>query len=258
MAATPVTTPWLLCLKPNPSATVRLFCFPYAGGGAGIFGRWAEYLPSSIEVCAVQLPGRGSRLLEPAFKSLPLLVQTAGKELLPWMEKPFSFFGHSMGATIGFELARFLSKEHNLKLAHLFVSGRRAPHLTDDEPPTYDLPESEFLEDLRRLNGTPKEVLEHPELMRLLLPALRADFEMIQRYVYIPGPPLDCAITAFGGLEDQSVPRDQVEAWRQHTTAPFSLEMLPGDHFFIHDAQTALLKSVSCELQRLVRTLTDR
>jgi len=258
MAGIPATSPWLLCPRPNPKAALRLFCFPYAGGAAGTFHRWAEYLPASVELCAVQLPGRGSRLLEPPFKRLPLLVQAAGKELLSYLDKPSSFFGHSMGATIGFELARFLSKEHNIKLAHLFVSGRRAPHLIDNEPMTYHLEEPEFLEELRRLNGTPKDVLNHPELMQLLLPALRADFEMIQTYVYIPGSPLDCSITAFRGLEDKNVTREQIAAWRQQTTARFSLQMFSGDHFFIHEAQTFLLETLSLELQRLVSTLSHR
>ena len=258
MAGTPATNPWLLCPRPNPNASLRLFCFPYAGGAAGIFHRWGEYLPPSVELYAVQLPGRGSRLLELPFKSLPLLVQAAGKELLPYLDKPSSFFGHSMGATIGFELARFLSKEHDIKPAHLFVSGRRAPHLIDTEPMTYHLEQSQFLDELRRLNGTPKDVLDHSELMQLLEPVLRKDFEMIQTYVYTPGPPLDCSITAFGGLEDKNVKREDIEAWRQHTTARFSLQMFSGDHFFLHEAQMSLLESVSRELQRLTSTLSNR
>jgi medium-chain acyl-[acyl-carrier-protein] hydrolase len=123
---------------------------------------------------------------------------------------------------------------------------------------TYHLEEPEFLEELRRLNGTPKDVLDHPELMQLLLPALRADFEMIQTYVYIPGPPLDCSITAFRGLEDKNVTREQIAAWRQQTTARFSLQMFSVDHFFIHEAQTFLLETLSLELQRLVSTLSHR
>lgn len=258
MAGIPAATPWLLCPRPNPDAALRLFCFPYAGGAAGIFHRWVEYLPATVELCAVQLPGRGSRLLEPPFKSLPLLVRAAGNELLSYLDKPFSFFGHSMGATIGFELARLLSKEHNIKAAHLFVSGRRAPQLIDDEPATYHLEEPDFVEELRRLNGTPKDVLNHPELMQLLLPALRADFEMIQTYVYVPGPPLDCSITAFGGFDDESVTREQIAAWRQQTSTRFSLQMFPGDHFFIHEARTLFAETLSLELDRLVSTLTDR
>jgi medium-chain acyl-[acyl-carrier-protein] hydrolase len=258
MAGMAATSPWLVCATPNPKAALRLFCFPYAGGGAGIFRQWAEYLPPNVELCAVQLPGRGSRLLERPFTDLAELVEAAGKELLPYLDKPCSFFGHSMGATIGFELARLLSAEHSINLTHLFVSGRRAPHLVDTEPPTYHLEEREFLEELRRLNGTPKDVLDHPELMQLLLPPLRADFEMIQTYVYIPGRPLDCSITAFGGLEDESVKREDIAAWGQHTTAHFSLQMFSGDHFFLHQAQTFLLETLSIELQRLVSTLSGR
>ena len=258
MATRPATTPWVLCPRPNPNAHLRLFCFPYAGAGAGIFHHWAQYLPATVEVCPIQLPGRGSRLLETAFRDLSLLVKAAGEALLPYLDKRFSFFGHSMGATIGFELARLLSTEHSIEPAHLFVSGRRAPQLIDDEPTTYDLAEPEFLKELRRLNGTPKDVLDHPELMQLLLPALRADFEMIQTYAYVPGRPLDCSITAFGGLDDKNVTREQIEAWRQQTTARFWCEMFAGDHFFIHEAQTRLLQSLSRELERLVRTPGDR
>jgi len=142
-----------------------------------------------------------------------------------------------------------LRREHGPGPVHLFVSGRRAPQVPDPDPPTYNLPEPEFLEELRRLNGTPKAVFEHPELMQLMIPILRADFELVQTYMYLPEPPLDCPISAFGGLQDEDVTREHLEAWRDQTTASFSLQMFPGDHFFLHTAQAFLLQTIACKLQ---------
>lgn len=236
----------------NPSAALRLFCFPYAGGASHIFRAWPQSLPPTVEVCPVNLPGRGNRLLEPPFTNLTLLVQSIAQSLLPHLSKPFAFFGHSMGAIISFELARYLRKEQSPEPVHLFVSGRRAPQALDTEPSTYNLPEAKFLAYLRRLNGTPGEILEHPELMRLMLPLLRADFELVETYSYSKDAPLNCSITALGGLKDDRVKPAQLEAWRKQTSGHFSLQMLPGGHFYLHTAEPLLLEILSSELKQLV------
>ncbi|HEV7906270.1 MAG TPA: alpha/beta fold hydrolase [Pyrinomonadaceae bacterium] len=224
-----------------------MFCFPYAGGAASVYRNWAKHLPSSIEVCPVQLPGRGSRMGEPFFRRIEPLVEAAAEALLPYFDRPFAFFGHSMGAIISFELARLLRREHKLLVTKLFLSARPAPHLPDDEPTTYNLPEPEFREELRRLKGTPQEVLEHPDLMALMSPMLRADFEVCQTYEYVPEPPLKCPITVFGGLQDEEVSREQLDAWRAHTDASFALRMFPGDHFFLHASAPMLLRLIAQE-----------
>jgi medium-chain acyl-[acyl-carrier-protein] hydrolase len=200
----------------------------------------------------VQLPGREARLLETPFNSLPPLVERLSQALLPYLDRPFALFGHSMGSVIAFELARFLRREHSLEPAYLFVSGRFAPQIPEPEPHSYDLAEPEFIEELRRLNGTPKEVLAHPELMQLITPMLRADFRLIQTYSYASGEPLSCAITAFGGLEDADVTREHLEGWREQTRGPFTLRMLPGDHFFLHTAQEQILRTISRQLRHEV------
>jgi medium-chain acyl-[acyl-carrier-protein] hydrolase len=251
MSTPPATSRWLSGYKPNPRAALRLFCFPYAGGAANIFHSWSQSLPSSVEVCPVQLPGRGNRLPEPAFTGLELLVETAARELLPFFDKPFAFFGHSMGAIISFELANRLRLEQRREPVHLFVSGRHAPQIPEDETPTYNLPEKDFLDELRRLKGTPAEVLEHAELMQLMLPVLRADFELIQTYRFAARPLLDCPITAFGGMEDTEVTRESLEAWREMTTGAFKLRMLPGDHFFLNIARPLFLQTLARDLQQV-------
>jgi medium-chain acyl-[acyl-carrier-protein] hydrolase len=187
----------------------------------------------------------------PAFTQLQPLVQAIAPVLLPHLDKPFAFFGHSMGALVSFELARLLRKEYNISPVHLFVSGRHAPQIPDTKPPVHALPEPEFKEELRRLNGTPEAVLQNAELMQLLVPILRADFAVLETYVYTTEPPLNCPITAYGGSEDEEASYDELQAWQKQTNAAFSLQMFTGDHFFLHSAQSLLLQSLSQELHRI-------
>jgi len=251
MATTTGTTLWLVT-KPRQAAKLRLFCFPYAGGAATAYRMWSKFLPNEVDLCPVQLPGRGGQMGKKAFTQMTPLVEAAAGELAPYFDKPFAFFGHSMGAVIGFELARYLRSQSKPGPVHLFVSGRRPPQSPKEIVPTYDLPEPEFLEMLRQLGGTPKEVLEHQELMPLIIPLLRADFELIQTYAYTAGSPLSCPITAFGGLQDPEVSQEELKGWRQQTTSLFSMKMLPGDHFFLHSAQNVLLSLLARDLQQIV------
>lgn len=241
---------WLTCPQPNPQAALRLFCFPYAGGGTLSYRPWAELLPQ-VEVCPILLPGRERRLAEPAFTQLPALIAALHSAILPYLDKPFVCFGHSMGGLLAFELIRQLQPQAQTPL-HLFVSGCRAPHLPDPEPLTHTLPDDEFLAELRRFNGTPAEVLANRDLMALLLPTIRADFTVFKTYRYSPQPPLSCPITAFGGWQDPMVTHDHLQAWQSQTKATFSLHMLPGDHFFIHSHQHLLIQIMSAKLAALI------
>ena len=242
--------PWLMCLAPRPLAAARLFCFPYAGGGGGAFREWAEALAPALEVWAVQLPGRPPRMHEPTWTRMDSMARAVAAALRSYSDKPFALYGHSMGAKLGFEVARQLRRERARQPAHLAVSGCPAAHLPITEPPVHTLPDAEFLDKLRKLNGTPREVLEHPELMKLFAPMLRADFEAIHTYVHTPEPPLDLPISAYGGLEDDEASREELEAWREHTSAGFILRMLPGDHFFLHSNQHLFLHTLARNLLR--------
>lgn len=239
--------------KLNPRAVLRLFCFPYGGGAARAYRPWTQTLPPEIDVCAIQLPGRGNRLREPALTNMSLAVELVGKEIVSLLDRPYAFFGHSMGAILAFEVVRLLRRgEHQLP-THLFVSGHKAPQIPKTEPFTYNLPEAEFIEELQRLNGTPMEVLEHPDMMQIMLPLLRADFESIQTYLYTHEAPLDCPITALGGLLDPDISRETLEPWREQTTAAFNLRMFPGDHFFLHQEQTRVLRVIAQEAYKPFR-----
>lgn len=250
MTNTPTFDSWVTCPKPNPQVRLRLFCFPYAGGGASIFRTWSDDLPAQIEVCPVQLPGRERRLKEPSFTRLSPLLQKLAQVLHPYLNIPFAFFGHSMGALISFALAHQLRRQYSLDPVQLLVSGHRAPQIPDPDPPIHQLPESEFVEELRRLNGTPDSVLQNAELMQLVLPVLRADFALLETYVYSTEAPLDCPISAFGGLQDGEVSYDDLAAWREQTNSSFTLSMFPGNHFFLQSARSLILSAVSQDLTR--------
>jgi medium-chain acyl-[acyl-carrier-protein] hydrolase len=234
--------------KPNPQARLRLFCFVYAGGTAAVFRSWPQYLPSEIEVCAIQYQGRGSRLAEPLSEDIVEVMNGCYEDLLPFLRKPFAFFGHSMGALVSYEFARRLQRERQPEPLQLFVSGCTAPHWKGLDEPTYNLPEPEFIAELRSLQGTPSEVLDNAELMQLMMPIIRADFKASQTYEYVPGPPLECPIRAFGGLKDEMVTREKIEPWNEHTRGTFRAQMLPGDHFFLNTSQSLLTRLIAQEL----------
>jgi medium-chain acyl-[acyl-carrier-protein] hydrolase len=240
---------WFQHWQAKPQARVRLFCFPYAGGGASIFRTWAEHLPPEIAVCPVQLPGRESRLLEEAHPEISSLVDELAQALLPYLDLPYAFFGHSMGALIGFELTRYLCrKNYSPGPLHLFVSAHRAPQILDPDQPTHNLPEPAFIEELRRLKGTPEEIMADTELLHLVLPLLRADFALCETYHYVPERPLSCPITALGGLQDEEVPRNMLAAWKVQTRKAFKLRFFAGDHFFLHKERAALLHVLALDL----------
>jgi medium-chain acyl-[acyl-carrier-protein] hydrolase len=248
-------TAWLNFPKPNPKASLRLLCLPYAGGSAMLFRTWPNLLPPDIEICAIELPGRGVRIREPPFTRMDPLVAGLAEAVKSILDKPFAIFGYSLGAMIGFELARYLRQTANNKPVHLFVAGRQAPQIPPARPPRYNLPDAEFIEELGRLNGTPKEIFEHPELTQLMLPMLRADFELVETYSYRSGPPLDVPISAYGGLEDPETPRNELEAWREQTTASFRLQMFPGDHFFLNTSPSVVIQSLARELAVSARVI---
>lgn len=244
MSTASFSTPWIVRPRYSKQPRIRLFCFPYAGGGASAFQPWQQYLPDNVDLCLIQLPGRETRLRENRYTHLPSLIDALAPALLPYLDLPFTFFGHSMGALICFELTRYLRKHQGPQPFHLFVSGCRAPHLPATERALHALPEAEFITELERLNGTPASLLQNRELMDLLLPMLRADFALFETYNYIAEEPLSCAITAFGGLQDTRATDRQISYWHDHTNISFTLDMLPGGHFFIHNSRKQITDTI--------------
>lgn len=239
---------WWTVAKRHPNARLRLFCFPYAGGNAAVFRSWSFELPDEIEVYALQLPGRANRLVEAPFKRLPDLVPVLAQITADLIDRPFAFFGHSLGAVLSFEIARWLRRHRRLVPTHLFVGGRRAPQVPPSEEPNYQKADHELLSSLGALNGTPVEVLRNAELLALMLPTLRADFELIETYQYTDEPPFACPITVVDGSDDPWTEDDGREAWRRQTTGRFAAHVVDGDHFFIHAKADELMRLVQAEL----------
>lgn len=188
---------------------------------------------------------------EAPFVSMPSLVEAMAEAIEPFLNTPFAFFGHSMGALIAFESARYLKNKLGVAPQILFVSGRRAPQVPDPSAIAYNLPKEELIEELFRLEGTPKEVLENTELMEIMLPIIRADFQIVQTYEYVDGKPLQCPITAFCGLQDHEENRYLTVQWKSQTISRFALHLLPGGHFFIRSAKAQLLEMITRELHAL-------
>jgi medium-chain acyl-[acyl-carrier-protein] hydrolase len=200
----------------------------------------------------IRLPGREERLNEAPYTRSARLVQDAARALLPYLDRPFAFFGHSMGAMISFELARELRRHKWPMPSHLLVSGHPAPQTESERRLVYLWPEAELIRELRRLNGTPPELFIYPELVQLMLPIVRADFEVVQTYTYAPEPPLECPITAFGGMTDDDVSLNDLGAWKMQTLCDFAMHLFRGDHFFINTSQAALLRVLGREFELIV------
>ncbi|MFT5392783.1 MAG: medium-chain acyl-[acyl-carrier-protein] hydrolase [Gammaproteobacteria bacterium] len=241
---------WLVSWSDRPDARLRLFCLPFAGGSASIYRHWANALPDDIGVYGVQLPGRESRIREPAYKRMDSLVARLANELQPFIDRPYVLFGHSMGAAIAFETARQLISTFGLPPQQLLVSGRRAPGLPSVRPPSYQLSDEAFTQRLRELNGTPSEVLEHPELMELLLPVLRADFELDDTYEMLPGPALGCDLSVIGATDDTEVSSDELSAWSTLSGGLTTVTVLRGGHFHITQDPEGLLDAVRSTLSK--------
>jgi medium-chain acyl-[acyl-carrier-protein] hydrolase len=238
---------WLGCYEPRPSARLRLFCFPFAGGSASAYRGWSVGLPHDVEVCPIQLPGREDRFTEPAYRRIAELVPVLVDVLTPLLDVPFAFYGHSMGSLIAFELAHELRARGRPGPFALFPAAHQAPSIPHEEVVS-ELPEAELLAHVERMDNT-APLLEHPELLRLILPTLRRDFALCDTYVFVARAKLTSRIIAFGGQGD-GVTHAALEAWAEQTEGPFEIEMLPGGHFFLTSSRSQLLAILSRALAR--------
>ena len=233
---------------------MNLICFSHAGGAASTFRLWSAGLPDWLEVWAVQLPGHGSRWSEPPIRTIPALVDELIPVLSPCLRRPFALFGHSMGAVLASEIARSLKERAGVVPRHLFVSSRRSPNMQASETDLHTLPDAELIEEVvRRYGGVPSELLNEPELLALLIPALRADLAALETFRPSNGDRLPCPISAYGGTQDPAVSRSDLEAWRDQTTGSFRVRVFPGDHFYLDTQRVALLTDLSATMTPILR-----
>jgi medium-chain acyl-[acyl-carrier-protein] hydrolase len=238
--------------KPRDNPILRLFCFPYAGAGAAAYRLWPNYLSESIEVVAVHPPGRAHRLREEPLTRIDTMVEAAVTGLSSLMDRPFAVFGHSLGAVVAAEFARVLQAQGRLA-AHLFVSSR--PPLRDATRQLYQLPQEEFLVAMNaRYQSIPEEVLAHPDLVELLLPALRADIEAIETFrPHHDRVKIACPTTVYGGMFDHTVSQEDLESWNEETAQPCRVRVFPGDHFYLNASIAPMLADLSMTLELVTR-----
>lgn len=238
--------------RPAPGARLRLVCLPFAGGGAAVYRPLALGFGPDVEVSALQLPGREQRFREPLLRSIAAMTDDALAAIAPFQDRPLVLFGHSMGAIIAYETARRLAARGGPQPAGVIVSGRAAPgaprpsavlaHRFDDDG---------FIAHLRDLNGTPDEVLAEPELMQIVLPILRADFEAIETWRPPETPtPLACPVLALAGDRDPDAGPDAMAGWRDFAAGDFEAETFAGDHFFVTAAPDAVSARIARWLAR--------
>jgi surfactin synthase thioesterase subunit len=244
--------PWFLCTEPRHEAKMRLFCLPFAGAGASVYRTWSGVFPRSIEIRAVQLPGRESRLREPRIRNAVILAHEIADALCPYLDRPFALFGYSLGALLAFETVRALRRQGKPQPACLFAAAMHAPHLPDVHPPLSQLPHDRFIEQVNAYFQPQDAAWRIPELLDMLLPILRDDMSMVDSYDYSIEPPLACPIDVYIGTEDRSVPAPSAQAWQEQTAAGFRMTAFPGTHFFLHSALPQLQEKVSHGLAALL------
>lgn len=235
---------WIRRYHPRPDATVRLVCLPHAGGSASFYFPVSRSMPDFTDVLCVQYPGRQDRRSEPLIDNIPELADRVFAALLPWADRPLALFGHSMGASLAFEVARRFEREKGIVVAALFASGRRAPsahrhetvHLRDDDG---------IIAEVKSLSGTDTQLLGDEEVLRMILPSLRADYRAAETYAYESGEPLRCPVVAMVGDDDPKATVEEAAAWERHTQGPFCLRVFPGGHFYLVQHQAEVNKAMA-------------
>jgi medium-chain acyl-[acyl-carrier-protein] hydrolase len=246
---------WIFVPRPRSRPVLRLYCFPHAGAAAHTYSRWPNDLPESIELRAVQLPGRGQRCREAPIERLEPLLEALLTALRgEWEEAPFALYGHSLGGLVAFELARRLRSNGGPRPVALSISGRPAPHT-----PRQDRLDAEADEDywklLRRFAGTPDVLLNDYETMEFFLPILKADLQIVRDYICRPDRPLDLPLYIYVGRDDPETPPEAVKDWKNETSAVCLVREFAGGHFFNYERQKSFLSTLSADLQQILMML---
>lgn len=233
---------------PNTSERLRIFCFPYAGGGASTYRNWNTYLKPGMKCYPIQLPGRENRISETPYREMDTLVKDVVSALVPYLDTNYILFGHSMGAKIACEVGGALEHYNNVQNpCHLIVSGSQAPHIPDPNP-LHNLPEDKFIEGLKQYSGMSQEFLENKELMKLFMPLFRADFVLDETYTFKKRN-FSFPISALYGSQDVGSEPETDESWSEYTHKTYDKKIFQGDHFFIKSQEREVVQYICQKLE---------
>jgi medium-chain acyl-[acyl-carrier-protein] hydrolase len=243
---------WLVSYREDNETKLNLFCFPYAGGNAAAFKSWVNYLPKTVNLVAIELPGHGIRLSEKPIENFKVIIDNITKAALPLLSKPYVVFGHSMGAIFAFEFTRHLRQQGISIPMHMFLSAQEGARFKHSDP-KYLLPDDEFIEYLRKKSGTLEKVLASRELMDCLLPMLRLDHKFSETYYvnYQENAPLNCPITVFAGVDDD-ITEEALKIWSSETLSQFDIEYFSGDHFFIRQREELVISAILKRIEKYI------
>jgi surfactin synthase thioesterase subunit len=242
-------TPVIVTPRACPTAPRRLYAFPFAGVGPSAFRGWADAAAPDFELRIIQLPGREGRLRETPLSNVDAMADAAYEALRREIDRPFVFYGHSLGSLVAFEVARRLRAAGGPLPEHVFVAAHRAPHLRNRHSEMHRLDDGAFITELRRrYDAVPQAVLDTPELLSLLLPALRADITAYETYQHVPDGALPCPISAFAGDADRFVRPADVACWRDHTSARFRMRILPAGHLFVQTRRDGVIAAIRADV----------
>jgi surfactin synthase thioesterase subunit len=243
---------WIRRFVPSPEAAARLVCLPHAGGSASYFLPVAKGLAPRVDVLAIQYPGRQDRRTEPCLQNVTDFADGVFEALRPWLDKPITIFGHSMGASIGFELTRRL-EDAGIRPTALFASGRRAPSRPREDESTYLLDDAGLIAEVQKLGGASSHLLDDPDIQQMVLPSIRGDYRAAETYRWTPGPKLVTPVFAFTGDADPKVDQDEARAWREHTEGDFELRVFEGDHFYLDKHAPEVIAAIAGHVAQAVR-----
>ncbi|WP_428265215.1 thioesterase II family protein [Haliangium sp.] len=235
---------WFLRPLRREHSHLKLFCLPYAGGTPNIFRGWAQSAPDGVEVVGIRLPGRDRRLTEPAFTDWTALLDATAAALEPHLDRPYAFFGHSFGARVALELTKHFEANGQPTPTRLIISGCRCPHVPPPDPELHLVPRDEFFRRVRKMKGTPAEVLENQRIMEMLEPTLRADMGLHNQEWVVSERTTAVPIVALSGARDEIDPPESMRDWGRYTSAEFSFHSFPGEHFFLHSDEAEVLATI--------------